>query len=175
MRELIYSFESTKQSWAKQLKDLLAKMERRRNELIATGISEYPASELEEYLTRYDNLISEGIEKNPIPKKFLGQRGTAAKGKTRCLLERMRDYKSDILRFATYWDVPFTNNEAERTIRFAKVKQKISGCFRTVDGAEVFALIMSYLSTARKHCVNVYDAFLAALDGNACALVKSWD
>ena len=173
-RELVYAFESTRQGWAKELKDLLTVMNVSRDRLIATGQTQFPQEKLKDFLTRYDNLIAEGIEKNPIPKRFPGDRGRPGKGKTRCLLERMRDYKEDILRFVTNWSVPFTNNEAERTIRFTKVKQKVSGCFRTECGADGFIKIMSYLSTARKHGVNAHCAFIEALNGRAMRLVESW-
>ena len=173
-RELVYAFESTRQGWAKELKDLLTVMNVSRDRLIATGQTQFPQEKLKDFLTRYDNLIAEGIEKNPIPKRFPGDRGRPGKGKTRCLLERMRDYKEDILRFVTNWSVPFTNNEAERTIRFTKVKQKVSGCFRTECGADGFIKIMSYLSTARKHGVNAHCAFIEALNGRAMLLVESW-
>ena len=174
-RELVYAFESTRQGWAKELKDLLTVMNVSKDRLIATGQTQFPQETLKGFLTRYDNLIAEGIEKNPIPKRFPGDRGRPGKGKTRCLLERMRDYKEDILRFVTNWSVPFTNNEAERTIRFTKVKQKVSGCFRTECGADGFIKIMSYLSTARKHGVNAHCAFIEALNGRAMRLVESWD
>lgn len=174
-RELVYAFESTRQGWARDLKDLLTAMNVSRDRLIATGQTQFPQETLKGFLTRYDNLIAEGIEKNPIPKRFPGDRGRPGKGKTRCLLERMRDYKEDILRFVTNWSVPFTNNEAERTIRFTKVKQKVSGCFRTECGADGFIKIMSYLSTARKHGVTAQCAFIEALNGRAMRLVESWD
>lgn len=174
-RELVYAFESTRQGWAKDLKDLLTEMNVSRDRLIAAGQARFPQETLKGFLTRYDNLIAAGIEKNPIPKKFPGERGRPGKGKTRCLLERMRDYKEDILRFVTNWSIPFTNNEAERTIRFTKVKQKVSGCFRTECGADGFVKIMSYLSTARKHGVNAHYAFIEALNGRAMKLVESWD
>ena len=89
-------------------------------------------------------------------------------------LERLREYKADILRFATDWSVPFTNNEAERTIRFSKVKQKVSGCFRTIEGAEEYASIMSYISTARKQGMAYFESVKQALSGNALALLEQW-
>lgn len=62
----------------------------------------------------------------------------------------------DFLHFVRNWAVPFTNNEAERSLRFSKVKQKVSGCFRTADGAQEYAEIMSYILTARKHGVTFF-------------------
>ena len=90
------------------------------------------------------------------------------------MIERLRDYKTDILRFAVDWTVPFTNNEAERFVRFSKVKEKISGCFRTRDGADGFMRLMSYIGTARKHKVSAYDALLEAVNGRALQVVSAW-
>lgn len=78
--------------------------------------------------------------------------------KARNLLERMRDYQDDILRFAYNFKVPFDNNFSERDIRMMKLKQKISGCFRSKKGAQYFARIRSYIMTARKQSHNVFEA-----------------
>ena len=79
------------------------------------------------------------------------------------LLLRLKDYASDVLRFLTEPDVPFTNNQAERDLRMMKCKQKISGCFRSCDNALDFANIRSVLSTARKQNLNLLDVLIQAL------------
>ncbi len=117
----------------------------RRNALKAEGKSTFSPDTLAKYLLRYDELLEKGLALNPVPDAIRGKRGRKAKGKTRCLLERLKNYKTDILRFAVDWTVPFTNNEAERCVRFSKVKEKISGCFRTRDGADGFMRLMSYI------------------------------
>jgi len=77
---------------------------------------------------------------------------------------RLEDYDLCILAFLLDPNVPFTNNQGEQDIRMIKVKQKISGCFRTLDGAQCFARIRSYLSTCRKQGQNLWDAcFQAAI------------
>lgn len=95
---------------------------------------------------RYDAIVQLGMTDNLPPQKPKGKRGRSGKGKVLCLLERLPDYKGDILRVASDWTVPFTNNEAERTIRFSKVKQKVSGCFRSsnaryLDNLEKFYIL----------------------------------
>lgn len=96
-------------------------------------------------------------------------------GKVRSLLERLENYKHEILRLARDWAVPFTNNEAERSIRFSKVKQKVSGCFRTEQGAREYAETMTFINSAHKHGVAYFDAVKTALQGNALALVQAWE
>ncbi|RPJ77200.1 MAG: IS66 family transposase, partial [Alphaproteobacteria bacterium] len=81
------------------------------------------------------------------------------------LLERFIEYKEQILRFLTDLRVPFENNQAERDIRMMKLQQKISGTFRTTQGAEAFCRIRAYISTVRKNGFNVIEAILAALKG----------
>ena len=174
-RELVYVYESTHQEWANQMKQLLSEMCRRKNQLSDSGKKAYPAEELAKYLSRFDSYVEEGLSGNPLPDKIKGKRGRKKKGKVLCLLERLRDYKDEILRFATDWDIPFTNNEAERSIRFAKVKTKVSGCFRTKTGADGFSTVMSYISSAKKHGVFAYDALVELLNGNALKLLATWD
>lgn len=173
-RELVYADEQMKQSWAKPLHDLLGEILHRRKELEAVGLTGFTQEEWNGLSIRYDILLQRGFCENPIPEKARRKRGRPGKGKTLCLLERFRDYKADILRFATDWSVPFTNNEAERTIRFSKVKQKVSGCFRTEDGAKDYMQIMSYISSCRKHGIGYFEAVRTALSGNALALVNQW-
>jgi transposase len=84
------------------------------------------------------------------------RRGKATRTKGRNLLERLIRYKPAVLAFALYAEVPFTNNQAERDLRPVKVKQKIAGCFRTLAGAQHYARISSFISTARKQHRHVF-------------------
>ena len=90
-----------------------------------------------------------------------GQRQTKAAN----LLERLRVYSGDVLRFMSEKDAPFTSNLAERAIRMPKVKQKVSGCFRTMGGAESFCTIRSYLDTMRKQGVNPFQVLVQTFQG----------
>lgn len=174
LRELIYADEQLKQGWAKSLHELLLEMLHQQKILKEQGADQFPEEVLRSFQERYDALILQGLRENVPPERPKGKRGRPGKGKVICLLERFRDYKADILRFATDWRVPFTNNEAERSIRFSKVKQKVSGCFRTEEGAKSYMQIMSFVSTARKHGVNYFEAVRTALAGNALTLVNQW-
>lgn len=174
-RELVYTEESGKQDWAKGLRELFQTMCHRRAVLTAEGAEAFPKQELEGYLQQYDKLVEEGMKANPVPEKVPGKRGRTGKGKFRCLLERFRDFKDDILRFARDWRVPFTNNTAERAIRWAKVKDKVSGCFRSKAGADDFAAVLSFVSTAALHGLSSFDALKSVFYGNAFQLVVDWD
>jgi transposase len=91
----------------------------------------------------FDDLVNEGLRLHPPPES-----GKASKAC--CLLERLQRHKGECLRFLTDLSVPFTNNEAERDLRMIKVKAKISGCFRTLEGADKFCRLRSYIQTCRK-------------------------
>ena len=93
------------------------------------------------------------------------RRGRVKRTKARNLLERLREYEGDVLRFMDNKNVPFTNNVAENDIRMTKVQQKISGCFRSLDGAKIFCRIRSYLSTCRKQGMNLSQALQRVFRG----------
>ena len=170
-RELVYAEETGGQAWAHQLRELLQTMCHRRKVLQAQGHEAFPEGELAEYLNQYDTLVQQGIKANPIPERKPGKRGRPSKGKIRCLLDRFYDFKEDILRFAHDWQVPYTNNTAEQAIRFARVKEKVSGCFRTMTGAAQFASVLSFVSTAALHGASSFDALVAAARGEAYSVI----
>lgn len=78
-----------------------------------------------------------------------------------------------MLAFAFYPEVPFTNNQAERDVRPVKVKQKVSGCFRTVNGAEQYARIAGYISTVRKHQLNIFKELCNVFYGNSFLITQT--
>lgn len=98
---------------------------------------------LQDFSIQYDRLLERAKLDNPVCVKPDGRRGRIKKGKTRCLIERLEKYKGQVCLFILDFAVPFDNNQAERDIRMFKVKQKVSGCFRTLEGATDFAKIMS--------------------------------
>jgi transposase len=131
----------------------------------AGGCLENTQSEL--YRKRYRELLHEAEIECPATDetKRKGGRGKIARSKSRNLLERLRDLENDTLRFMDNKIVPFSNNQAENDLRMTKVQQKISGCFRSLQGAKIFCRIRSYLSTCRKQGVAVSEALRLLFEG----------
>jgi len=93
------------------------------------------------------------------------EQGRCAQSKAANLLDRLEDFDLCFLAFLIDERVPFTNNQAEQDIRMIKVRQKISGCFRTLRGAQIFCRIRSYISTCRKQGRNIWEAIQMAIIG----------
>lgn len=174
LRELVFMDEELGQTWAKGLKCLLLEMLHQRYALVSAGATAFSPEQLVDFSRRYDTFAQTGMAENPLPERKPGKRGRPGKGKTRALLDRLQKRKGQILRFAWDWTTPFSNNEAERSIRFSKVKQKVSGSFRTLKGAEDYAATMSYIRSAAKHSMSYFDAIKAALVGDALRPVQEW-
>lgn len=170
-RELDYASETGSQHWAKPLQTLLQTLCHRRKVIQSEGGTAFPEGELTEYLRQYDVLVEEGVKANPLPESTPRKRGRPARGKFRCLAERFRDFKDDILRFTQDWSVPFTNNTAEQAVRGARVKEKVSGCFRTKRGADDFAIVNSFVSTAHAQGLSIFHALRRAFEGDAIGVL----
>jgi transposase len=148
LKELTRAFEQDDQKWAQELSNLLVTI----NSKVIDAGGALDATNARKYRLEYQKIIEQGeIEcPEPVRPKKKGKRGRIKKSKSRNLLERLRDYENDTLRFMENERVPFSNNLGENDIRMTKVQQKISGCFRSMDGARIFCLVRSYLSTCRK-------------------------
>ena len=164
LRELKFMAEQYHQTWAVAMAQLLlaAKTEVEATPLPANSL---PTDRLAYYETTYDRLIADGLATNPAPENPPPKkRGRPKQPPPKNLLDRLQKQKSGVLAFMYDFRVPFDNNLAERDIRMVKVKQKVSGTFRTKNGADTFCAIRSYISTVRKQGYNVidalYDAFL---------------
>jgi len=115
---------------------------------------------------RFSLICGLGEKAEPPPRKTPGKKGRYKRTKGRNLVERLIRNKEAVLAFAFNREVPFTNNLAERDIRPAKVKQKVSNCFRTLSGAEIYARIAGFVSTARKHDRNVFSELYTTFEGH---------
>lgn len=163
MRELVFIFEQHHQSWAKELYDLFLEMLQCVQERKARDA---PLSQAgyQHWLERYWELLRAGRQANPLtPEQKTGKRRKQSKEQN--LLDRLEGYDEYILAFLWAWELPFTNNESERAFRMMKTRLKISGCFRTLDGARRHVRIRSYISTLRKHNLPVLEYLRRALDG----------
>jgi len=165
-RELTGIEENYKQQWAKEMNELLTEMKKYTDEC-KEQVKDLDFEQIKTLEERFNAIIIKGIEENPpsLNPEKQGKRGRNPKTKARNLLERFIENKEQILRFLTDLRVPFENNQAERDIRMMKLQQKISGTFRTIQGAEAFCRIRAYISTIKKNGFNVIDAILAALKG----------
>jgi len=148
LRELERAWEQDKQAWAKKMKRLLEQI----NKAVNKAGGQLSPGEVHKYRKKYKTLLDKAALECPPPdeSKRVNKRGRMKRSTARNLLERLIDYEDDVLRFMETKIVPFTNNQGENDIRMTKVQQKISGCFRSMDGAYIFCRIRGYLSTCRK-------------------------
>lgn len=165
LRELKFVCEQYGQIWAKNMSDLLTEIHHEVKKT-APYSSRLPPQTVGEFESRYDRIIGQGLSVNPPSEKKEGCRGRTKQSVPRNLIERLRTYRSETLRFMYDFRVPFDNNQAERDIRMMKVKQKVSGSFRTGKGAKIFCRIRSYISTLKKNACNIIDAIRRAFEGN---------
>jgi transposase len=168
LRNLTAIVENDQQQWAAWMIACLLSAKQLVAEARQAGETELPADCLERIHQIYDAIVWLGLEENPLPVIHSppGKRGRPKKSKARNLVERFEQHKVAILRFVHDFKVPFDNNLAERNIRMMKVQQKISGCFRSWDGAQQFCRLRSYISTVRKQGLNVWEALGSLFEGD---------
>lgn len=162
VRELRAVGEDTLQVWTEQMVTLLYSANDEVNAAPGRRLSQ---ERIDALRTEYRTIIWAGDALNPVqPSK--GKRGRIKQSNATNLLIRLRTYEDDVLRFTFDPNAPFTNNIAEQAIRMNKVKQKVSGCFRTFKGAQAFCTIRSYLATLNKQKMNLFESLVEALRGN---------
>jgi transposase len=163
LRELTYIVDANDYAWARHMKKL--------RQDTCQAVAQCPEKCLEEgalarLQQRYRTILTQGENEMPvIPEKTVGKPGKLAKSDAHNLLERLRKYESAVLLFAKNPQVPFTNNRSERDLRMAKVKQKVSGCFRNEIYAKAYCRISSYLQTMANKGVNPMIAIQMAFAG----------
>jgi len=170
LRELHYIEKQYEQSWALQMADLLRSIKKAVDQTKESAPS-LPRSQQQAFERRYDELLAEGLAIHPEPPATSPEGSPKKRGRPKRspplnLPIRLRDFKPEVLAFMTDFRVPFDNNQAERDVRMIKVQQKVSGCFRTLEGAQRFGRVRGYISTARKNAQNVFEAIRDAFDGH---------
>ncbi len=164
LRELTYVHEQYEQWWGKEMIELLLEA-KAAVEAAPTHCLREQRKQRRAIEGRYDTIIAQGLLANPPPAPCASEpnkRGRKKQSKPKNLLDRLRDYKKQVLAFIYDPLVPFDNNQGERDIRMTKVQQKISGTFRSKHGAQSFCRIRGYISTVRKNNLNVMQALAAA-------------
>jgi transposase len=167
LRELTFLEEELKQPWAAEMKALLLEMKAAVEHAQAAGKRTLDVLALGRFHRRYETVLALGYQANPppvAPKKTHG--GRTKQHPARNLLDRLSTYKWQVLAFLIDFTVPFSNNQAERDLRMVKVRQKVSGCFRTEQGITQFCRIRSYLSTLRKQGLPLWSALQQTLAGH---------
>jgi len=162
VRELRAVGESTRHTWPQQMIELLYQAN---DEVDAAPERRLSQARIDAFRTQYQGIVWAGETLNPV-RAAAGARGRTQQSKATNLLLRLRTFEDDVLRFTFDPNAAFTNNVAEQAIRMCKVKQKVSGCFRTLAGAQAFCTIRSYLATLHKQKFNLYDSLVQALQGN---------
>jgi transposase len=154
LRELEAITEEPGQGWAAGMAELLIDAKLAADRARAADAGQVDDEVRARLHARYQRLLADGQAANPPPPAIGRRRGRAPHSPAARLLARLDAHRDEVLRLLDDTRVPFDNNQAERDLRMVKLQQKISGCWRTLAGAEAFLTLRSYLSTARKHGMN---------------------
>jgi transposase len=154
LRELEAITDEPGQGWAAGMAELLVDAKLVADRARAAGAGQVDDQVRARLHARYERLLADGQAANPPPPANSRRRGRAPRSPAARLLARLDAHRDEVLRLLDDTRVPFDNNQAERDLRMVKLQQKISGCWRTLAGAEAFLVLRSYLATARKHGMN---------------------
>lgn len=159
LRELVFIHTECKQRWAKTMIVLLCTIKRTVARAKTAGRQSLAPATLKRYHGRYERIIANGYRANPVAviTEEKKKRGRKKQSPGRNLLDRLSKYSSETLAFMYDFNVPFDNNPAEREFRMEKTRQKISGCFRSITGAQATCRIRGFIASVRKHGMDVFD------------------
>jgi transposase len=161
---LIALKQQSGQPWTGKMIDLLLSLKQSVDDSKAKGGTHLSSVCLNDFEARYQALVREGFLANPAPAPW-GKRGRTKQSAAKNLLERLDQQRGSVLAFLYHFSVPLDNNLAERDLRMAKVRQKISGGFRSAEGASLFCRIRGYISTLRKQGCNILSALQSVFEG----------
>ncbi len=172
LRDLVFVAEVSPEQkvWTTPLSRLLLKMKDAVGEAKADAKGEFSERMKNDFMRRYDKLVKKADRLNPPPPKTEVEAESTnnkpvQQPTPRRLINRLQRRRDEVLRFVSDLSVPFDNNGSERDLRMIKLQQKISGCFRTADGARNFCRVRSYLSTARKQGYSLLCSLERVLNG----------
>ena len=166
LRELKSLIEFDHEPWAELMRAMLLAANLAVNKAREAGAAGLAPDEVKAFVERYWAAVRLGLAFHRALPKLATK---AARGRVKHrpgynLLQRLKTFQTETLHFLTDFDVPFTNNLAEQDLRMMKVKMKISGSFRTLEGAQIFAILRSVVSTARKRGLNIRQILTATQD-----------
>jgi transposase len=168
LRELLAIAETvpTQKPWAEGMMTLLCEANALAVEARAAGFAALPGPMVRDIQTRYDAILALAKARNPAREPPPGTRKRVRQSPAYNLVKRLSDHRDAVLRFVTDLRVPFDNNLAERDVRMPKLKQKVSGCFRSARGVANFAIVRSYLSTLRKQSADIFTSLVLTFQGS---------
>jgi transposase len=168
LRELEAITDEPGQGWAAGMAELLVDTKTATDRARDAGADRIDDGLRQRLTARYQRLLADGRAANPPPRPRPGRRrrGPVRRCPAANLLARLDRHQVEVLRFLDDLRVPFDNNQAERDLRMVKLQQKISGCWRTLAGAQAFLTVRSYVSTARKHGMNPLAVLRQLFQGN---------
>lgn len=166
LRELTLVAEQDGQAWAAELAELLRAMHAATQDWRAAGATQVPTAERAQWIAQYHELLARGFAAQPPPPAAAPRRrGRRKQSPAKNLLDALLQQDERVLAFLADLRIPFTNNQAERDLRMAKVQQKIAGTFRSDDGATAYCRLRSYLGTLRKQGRGMLEALAAVFAG----------
>lgn len=166
LRELIFLKERYVQTWCEKMIALLLDIKEAVEINKERGYKKFQRKTIKSYERRYNTILRNGLNEIPeMPPPDPDKKGKQKQHKAKNLWDRLTQYKKETLMFMHDFNVPFGNNQGERDIRMCKLKQKISGCFRSSRGSENFARTRSYISTAKKNGMNVLQSLRSVFLG----------